>query len=164
MGPIQNAQLRSLSVSQALTDLILNLTQYTRLAWSRVFTTGGKYIGVFVKYGVNTQWMDLSLTQTFKFKWWTVSCGSVLDAFSPVITLTNWTSWFAVRRNVLTRLSMPNAVSVGTRQRLWGCQSAVSITCCVAEVSYVASTDRDRNMFWRRYTWQRAAFHFREIN
>ena len=48
---------------------------------------------------------------------------------------------------ILTRLSMPNAVSVGTRQRLWGCQSAVSITCCVAEVSYVASTDRDRNMF-----------------
>ena len=114
---------------------------------------------------IHNGWIYRLHKHLFKgFKWWTVSCGSVLDAFSPVITLTNWTSWFAVRRNVLTRLSMPNAVSVGTRQRLWGCQSAVSITCCVAEVSYVASTDRDRNMFWRRYTWQRAAFHFREIN
>ena len=118
----------------------------------------------FVKYGVNMQWMDLSPAQSlFKgFKWWKVRCRSVLDASSPVITLTNWTSWFVACRNVLTHLSMPYAVSVGTRQSFWGCQSAVSITCCVAEVSYVAPTDRDRKMFWRR--WQRAAFHFREIN
>ena len=152
------------SKPQALTGLILNLPQYTRLAWSRVFTTGEKYI-VFLsnmEY-IRNGWIYRLHKRLFKrFKWWTVSCGSVLDAFSPVITLTNWTSWFTACRNVLTRLSMPYAVSVGTRQRFWGCQSAVSITCCVAEVSYVAPTDRARNMFWRR--WQRAAFHFREIN
>ena len=38
----------------------------TRLVASLHQTTGGKYIGFFfIKYGVNTQWMDLSPVQTF---------------------------------------------------------------------------------------------------
>ena len=83
---------------QALTDLILNLPQYTQLAWSWVITTGGKYIGFFSS---NMEWMRNGWIhrlhkRLFKgFKWWTVSYGSVLDASSPVITLTTLISWFA---------------------------------------------------------------------
>ena len=141
-----------------------NIKQFWNLTFAVLGMTGGKYTRVFfVIYGINTQWMVLSPAQTFihGFRWWTVGCGSVLDTF-PVITLTNWTSWMAACRNVLKRLSMQCVVSVGTRQRVLGCQSSVPLTCTVAEVSYVAPTDRDRKTFWCK--WQRAAFRFREIN
>ena len=137
--------------------------RFWNLTLAALGTTSGIYIR-FLSYmeQIRNGWIyRLHKRLSVGFKWWTVSCGSVLDTSSPVITLTDWTSWFAACRNVWTSLSMQYAVSVGIRQRFWDCQSTVPITCCVAEVSYVAPTDRDRKTFCRKW---RAAFHFREIN
>ena len=53
---------------------------------------------------IRNGWVYRQDKDLFKgFRWRTVSCGSVLDASSPVITSTDWISWFAACRNVLTR-------------------------------------------------------------
>ena len=62
--------------------------------------------------------------------------------------------------NLLTCLSTQWAVSVGTKQCFWGCQSAVLITCSLAEVNYICVYHR--KTFWLKWPW--AAFHYREIN
>ena len=90
-------------------SVILNVPPYTRLAWSRVFTkrrvenTSDFFLSN-MEY-IRNGWIYRLYKHLFKgFRWWTVSCGSVFDASSPVITLTNWTSWFAVSYSMLVAI------------------------------------------------------------